>query len=119
MTPNFKKEELACRCGCGMLPEQDFMHKVQRLRDVYGKSLTVTSAARCPAHNARVSKTGGTGPHTTGRAIDLAVRGGEAYQVAKIAFNMGFSGIGFNQTGSARFIHLDDLVEGRPAVWSY
>jgi hypothetical protein len=31
-----------------------------------------------------------------------------------------FTGIGIQQKGGARFIHLDDLTGvGRPTVWSY
>lgn len=123
MTPNFSKEELACRCGCGMLPQQSFMDKVQKLRDLYRKPLPVHSAARCPAYNAQVSKTGTTGPHTTGRAIDLGVRGSDAHELLALAFIVGFGGIGVNQTGTGRFLHLDDLPDApgcpRPTVWSY
>lgn len=123
MTPNFKKEELTCRCGCGGLPKQDFMDKVQKLREVFGKSLSVHSAYRCPAHNAKVSKTGEAGPHTTGRAIDLGCRGGDAYKVTMLAFQQGFTGIGVSQTGMSRFVHLDDLPNAekcpRPWLWSY
>lgn len=123
MTPHFSSAELECKCGCGMLPEQDFMNKVEGLRVAYGRSLRVSSAARCAKHNARVSSTGATGPHTTGRAIDLAVRGTEAWKVLEIAFQLGFTGIGVSQKGNSRFIHLDDLPDGpnspRPWVWSY
>lgn len=124
MTPNFKKAELECKCGCGMLPDQDFMDLVQQLRERVGIPLSVTSAARCPSHNSKVSGTGLNGPHTTGRAIDLGVRGQDAWKVLKVAMDVGvFSGIGVSQKGSARFIHLDDLLtnEGRlrPTVWSY
>lgn len=123
MTPHFSRSELACRCGCGMLPEIDFMERVEAVRERFGRPMTVTSAARCPAHNARVSGTGATGPHTTGRAIDLAVRGWDALSVIKIALDCGFTGIGVNQKGGSRFIHLDDLPnkpgQPRPTVWSY
>jgi zinc D-Ala-D-Ala carboxypeptidase len=123
MTPHFSDAELACRCGCGMLPKQDFMDKVEALRVAYGKPLAVTSAARCPNHNARVSATGRTGPHTTGRAIDLAVDRGNAYRLLRMALEAGFSGLGFQQKGAGRFLHLDDLPNApgqpRPTVWSY
>lgn len=123
MTPNFSKAELLCKCGCGMLPAQDFMDKVQQVRDVFEKPLLVTSAARCPVHNAVVSKTGSTGPHTTGRAIDLAVSGADALRLVEIALEQGFTGIGVNQKGASRFIHLDDLSfapgRPRPFIWSY
>lgn len=120
MTPNFSNSSLTCKCGCGMLPKQDFMDKVQKLRDHVGFPLPVSSAARCAKHNARVSSTGSTGPHTTGRAIDLQVERENAYNVLKTALELGlFTGIGIQQKGSGRFIHLDDLETGRPTVWSY
>jgi len=123
MTPHFTNAELACKCGCGMLPQQDFMDKIEKLRLSLGFALPVTSAARCPEHNAKVSGTGRTGPHTTGRAIDIGVLGNKAHWLLTAALIMGFSGIGVAQKGSGRFIHLDDLPNSptspRPFVWSY
>lgn len=121
MSPHFSKAELSCRCGCGMLPSQSFMDKIEILRVACGFALPVSSAARCPAHNALVSSTGSTGPHTTGRAIDLSVSRENAYKVLKTAMEMGcFTGIGIKQKGEGRFIHLDDLTGvGRPTIWSY
>lgn len=123
-TKNFTEAEVACRCGCGMTLAQDFLDKVQVLRDAVGFPTPVTSAARCPKHNAKVSSTGATGPHTTGRAIDLAVNRERAYVVLAAALASGlFTGIGVQQKGSGRFVHLDDLPntagQPRPTVWSY
>jgi len=128
MTPHFTNAELACKCGCGMLPQQDFMDKIEKLRVSLGFALPVNSAARCPEYNAKVSSTGLTGPHTTGRAIDLGVRGLQAYQLLACAVATGFdvrffTGIGVAQKGDGRFIHLDDLLNSptspRPFIWSY
>jgi zinc D-Ala-D-Ala carboxypeptidase len=123
MTPHFTFDELRCKCGCRMLPKQDFMDKVEALRVALGFPLEVSSAARCPKHNAKVSSTGSTGPHTTGRAIDLAVRGAQALRVVQAALAAGFSGIGVQQKGASRFIHIDDLPNTpscpRPTIWSY
>lgn len=124
MTPHFSASEVECKCGCGMLPRMDFMEKVETLRILYGKTLKVTSAARCPEYNAKVSGTGRTGPHTTGRAIDFGVERGDAYKLLALALSMPhFTGIGVNQKGPSRFLHLDDLpnAEGqpRPTCWSY
>ena len=123
MTPHFQAAELECRCGCGMLPAQDFMDKVEGLRVAYGRPLSGSSAARCPAHNAKVSGTGRTGPHTTGRAIDLRVSHADAWHLLSLAMRYGFTGVGVQQKGGGRFLHLDDLpnAEGqpRPTVWSY
>jgi zinc D-Ala-D-Ala carboxypeptidase len=123
VTEHFSNTELACKCGCGMLPKLDFMDKVQRMRDFLDFPMVVTSAARCPDYNAKVSSTGRTGPHTTGRAIDLAVSREQAYVMLAYATRHGFTGIGVAQKGAGRFIHLDDLIDEpgqpRPTVWSY
>jgi zinc D-Ala-D-Ala carboxypeptidase len=123
MTPHFHVRELACRCGCGGLPKQDFMDKVEKLRDRLGFQMPVTSGYRCPEYNNRISGTGRTGPHTTGRAIDIGVSHSRALEMIRMALSMGFTGIGVKQHGAGRFIHLDDLpdAEGqpRPTCWSY
>lgn len=123
MTPHFSDDELRCKCGCGLLPKLDFMQRIEDLRLKYGKPLRVTSAARCPEYNAKVSSTGMTGPHTTGRAIDFGVVGHDAHYLLELALEAGFTGIGVNQKGGARFLHIDDLPNApgqpRPWVWSY
>jgi len=43
----------------------------------------------------------------------------QAHRLLVLACAAGFTGIGVAQKGNGRFIHLDDLQEGRPAVWSY
>jgi zinc D-Ala-D-Ala carboxypeptidase len=124
MTPHFSAAELACKCGCGMLPEPSFMAKVERLREAWGRPLRVTSAARCPAHNAKVSGTGLNGPHTTGRALDVEVARRDALMLLVLALRLGlFTGIGVQQKGIGRFLHFDDLPDApgqpRPTIWSY
>lgn len=129
MTPSFTVSgdpKLACSCGCGMLPAQDFMDKMQRLRDAFGKPLKVTSAARCPEYNVLVSATRSrTGPHTTGRAIDFAVSHADADRLLDLSYTigLGITGRGVNQKGAGRFLHFDDLPNAagqpRPHLWSY
>lgn len=107
-----------------MLPKRDFMEKVERLRVRYGMPMIVASAARCPDHNEKESATKSrTGPHTTGCAIDITVRGLSAWLLLRLALEEGFTGIGVNQKGGERFLHLDDLPHAdgqpRPTVWSY
>ena len=122
-TKNFSAAEVACKCGCGMLPEKDFMDKVQWVRDAVGFTLPVSSGARCAKHNDETSTTGLDGPHTTGRAIDLVVRGTQAFYVVSAMLRAGFTGIGVQQKGDKRFIHGDDLQNSlarpRPWIWSY
>lgn len=123
VTPSFADKELACKCGCGMLPAHDFMLKVERVRVRFGKPMPVASGARCPSHNARESHTGDDGPHTTGRALDVAIRGADALTLVSILLEEGFTGIGVSQKGESRFLHFDDLPANekrpRPYLWSY
>jgi uncharacterized protein YcbK (DUF882 family) len=124
MTPSrwshFTVEELACR-HCGLMKmDHEFMLKMVALRDLLGFSLPVSSGYRCPVHNARVSTTGDSGPHTTGMAADLAVSYQNARQVIDLALQMGFLGVGIKQHGpvSGRMVHLD-MVPGKNRLWTY
>ena len=120
----FEPGEFQCRCGCERnLIQPGLVYKLDDLRHEYGKPLVVTSGYRCPDHNSRVSTTGATGPHTTGLAVDVGVTGRDAYVILKLALKHGITGIGVNQKGGGRFIHLDLIPDSyghkRPWVWSY
>jgi zinc D-Ala-D-Ala carboxypeptidase len=119
----FTIEEFACK-HCGrVVMDGAFLEDVDQMRGLFGKPLVVTSGYRCPDHNAAVSSTGRTGPHTTGHAADFAVSHADALQLVRLALVIGFTGIGVNQKGTGRFIHLDDLPNApgqpRPTLWSY
>ena len=120
----FTDEELTCKCGCGQMEMDDlFMTKVVAMRKALGFPFIVTSAYRCPEHNNKVSKTGLNGPHTTGRALDIAVRGEHALDVISAIRTHNLTGLGVKQHGPDRFVHFDDLgptaSRPRPWVWSY
>lgn len=123
---NFTKEEMQCRCGCGMLPTEEFMVRLQELRDELDFPLPVTSGARCPAHNQAVASTGDTGPHTYGLAADISVYGTQAHKAIATALKLGFTGVGVKQKGNhlSRFVHfdivpVDDSLHPRPWIWTY
>ncbi len=123
----FKKTEFDCRCGCGQNEmEPDFLKKLDDLRGRFDFPFIVTSGYRCPSYNAQVSSTGATGPHTTGRAVDLALFGRKAFNLMRHWTLGGWgTGIGLKQHGphDKRFIHLDDISADdnrfRPTVWTY
>lgn len=116
----FTPKEMACKC-CGYVKvDEGFMNKLEALRMNCKFPFPVNSAYRCVKHNQAVSSTGDSGPHTTGRAVDIGVDRGKAFKLLGIAIEMGFTGIGLAQKGESRYIHLDDLTDGlRPTVWSY
>jgi uncharacterized protein YcbK (DUF882 family) len=99
-----------------------FIEKLTSLRADWGQPMIVTSAYRCKDHPIEAKKAK-PGTHASGRAVDVALSGRDAYKFLCAALGHGFTGIGVNQKGGSRFIHLDDLTsqEGwtRPTVWSY
>lgn len=119
----FTKYEFKCsHTGeCDMDPE--FIRKLNELRTAFGKPMKITSGYRHATHPIeRKKKT--PGAHTTGQAADIAVSRQDAFHLLRIALNTGvFNGIGIQQKGSGRFIHLDTIENSpsrpRPTIWSY
>lgn len=119
--PNFEEAEFRCRHTgkCEMHPH--FMERLQRLRMAYGKPMKITSGFRDRTHPIEARKSA-TGAHALGRAADIAVVGADAIRLVFLAAELGFTGIGVQQKGEGRFIHVDDVpgnVLPRPAIWSY
>ena len=99
-----------------------FMRLMEEIRAECGFPLPLSSAYRCPTYNDAISSTGLTGPHTTGRTVDVRIYGERAVRLLQVALEYGMTGIGVSQKGDRndRFIHLDDLTTSpRPWVWSY
>ena len=127
----FSFDEFKCKGSGENRMELDFIDKLDRLRDMFGYPIIISSGYRSPSHNKDVSNTGATGPHTTGRACDIRVDRLRAWQLLACVFTLNydaqeenrppvFSGVGINQKGDGRFIHLDDLSRPtRPTVWTY
>ena len=117
--PNFSAKEFDCQhCGANeMKPE--FMAKLQQLRTAYGAPMRITSGYRCPQHPIELKKAA-PGAHASGQACDIGVQGAEAHRLLRMALEAGFTGVGVQQAGLGRFLHLDTLEnKNRPTVWSY
>jgi len=79
----------------------------------------ITSGYRSPEHPVEKRKPR-PGTHSKGRAVDIAIRGTDAWIVLALCFSFGMTGVGVSQKGASRFLHLDDTTDGlRPTVWSY
>lgn len=124
----FTLTEFECRCGCGANKiDVSLVDRLDQLRGECDFPIVVTSGYRCPNHNEAVSTTGRDGPHTTGKATDVAVSGAQARIMLRHALSSKyqFFGVGLNQRGeyNKRFIHLDTLRSPdhtpRPHVWTY
>ena len=100
-----------------------FISKLNDLRVAYGKPMKINSGFRDVTHPIEAKKKNGGGAHTTGKAADISVSREDAFHLLSLALSKGFTGIGIQQKGSGRFIHLDTLENTggrpRPTVWSY
>lgn len=121
--PHFTKKEMACHCGCGLLPLPWFMGILEEIREEAGFPFIISSAARCAAYNQQVSDTGPYGPHTHLTAVDVRIYGKRAIKLVELALKYKATGIGVSQKGlkEDRFIHIDfmPLNDLRPWIWSY
>jgi zinc D-Ala-D-Ala carboxypeptidase len=123
----FSLDELKCKCGecgsTGLEMDNAFMQVIIMLRQKINSPFKVTSAYRCHKYNNQVSTTGLNGPHTTGKAIDIGCRNETALHILREALYIQMPGIGVNQKGDGRFIHLDMCSSvdklPRPNIWSY
>ena len=118
----FTVDELHCQhCGDDGM-NQVFMQRVEALREKVGFPFIISSAYRCPDHPIEARKSS-PGAHASGKALDITCSGTNAYELLKASLAMDVTGIGVNQTGTSRFIHLDILEDAagrpRPRVWSY
>lgn len=120
--PNFSKREFDCKATGENRMQASFMARLQQLRAAYGKPMTISSGYRSPKHPIEAKKSR-PGAHSTGYACDVAVQGADAVRLLGLALELGFTGIGVQQKGSGRFIHLDTHPSAahtpRPAIWSY
>lgn len=117
---NFTKAEFDCKHTGKNEMQPEFLDLLQKLRNLYGQPMIITSGYRDPTHPVEARKAL-PGTHTYGIACDVACRGPDAFRLVELALSVGFTGVGVNQKGSSRFIHLD--IAGhpffRPTIWSY
>ena len=116
LTANFNKEEYACKCGCGRNDIKDELaYKVQKVRDILGKSIRINSGIRCIRHNGNIGASE-TSSHVDGWAADLQTKGSAArYEMLKAVMQV------FDRVGIAKnFIHVDvDATKTAGVVWTY
>lgn len=112
LSKNFNSYEFRCGlgspCACStILIDDKLVEYLQKIRDHFGKPITITSAYRCDSYNKRIG--GATGSyHSKGMACDIVVSGVTPREVAKYAESIGILGIGLYETASdGHFVHID------------
>ena len=117
--PNFSPKEFACQhCGKEGI-DVKLIYIVQKIRE---DPFIITSGYRCDEHPIEKKKKR-PGVHTSGLAVDIGASHEKAYIILKLAIQRNMPGIGINQKGNGRFIHLDisksKEERPRPHLWSY
>jgi uncharacterized protein YcbK (DUF882 family) len=104
VSTNFRVKEFACQDGSDpIFIDSELVSVLQKIRNHFGKAVTITSAYRTPKHNKSV---GGTtySQHLYGKAADIKVQGIAPSEVAKYAETLlDEGGIGIYNT----FTHID------------
>ena len=104
VSTNFRVREFACQDGSDpIFIDSELVSVLQKIRNHFGKAVTITSAYRTPTHNKKV---GGTSfsQHLYGKAADIKVQGIAPKEVATYAETLlDEGGIGIYNT----FTHID------------
>lgn len=104
ISENFTVKEFRCKDNSDtILVDVDFVkNKLQKIREHFGKPITINSAYRNAIYNQKVGGTSGS-YHVKGQAFDIVVKGVAPIEVAKYAEKLGIPGI--IQYNS--FVHVD------------
>ena len=110
LSKNFKVYEFSCKgkgcCGTVLIDEK-LVSFLQKIRDHFGKAVTINSGYRCAKHNKAVGGSANS-YHTKGQAADIVVKGVNPAEVAKYAESIGILGIGLYETKKdSFFVHID------------
>ena len=106
LSKNFESTEFDCKCKNKTCTTTEIDPKLveylQKIRDYFGKAVTINSAYRCEKHNKSV---GGASQskHKFGQAADIKVSGIKPLKVAQYAEFIGIKGIG----QYSNFVHID------------
>ena len=110
LSTNFKVSEFACNgsgCCSEVLIDTELVNILQKIRNHFGKAVSISSAYRCPTHNKKIGGASGS-QHTKGKAADIKVADVKPAEVAKYAESIGVKGIGLYETNKdGFFVHVD------------
>lgn len=110
LSTHFVSTEFDCHgsgCCSTTIINPQLVTYLEKIREHFGKPITISSGYRCAVHNANVG--GATGSrHSKGDAADIVVSGVTPAEVAKYAESIGVLGIGLYETNSdGHFVHID------------
>ena len=111
LSANFYRDEFACPCCDFDTVDAALITFLQASRDHFDRVHTITSGARCEAHNEAVGGSENS-QHLVGRAADYVVEGVPAEIAQEFADQYGIAGLGHYDD----FTHADTRT-GDKAKW--
>jgi uncharacterized protein YcbK (DUF882 family) len=114
ISENFTLHEFQCKDGSQLVKlDERLLVLLQTLRTKVNKPIQILSGYRTPEYNKKV---GGApkSQHVEGKAADIRISGMTPKNIAKIAEEMGFDGIGIYT--KQNFCHVD--TRGYKARWN-
>lgn len=114
LTMNFRVKEFACKDGSDpIFIDKNLVQLLQKIRNHFGKPITINSAYRTPTHNKKVG--GETySQHLYGKAADIKIVGVTPKEIAKYTETLipNTGGIGIYSS----FCHID--VRSTKSRWN-
>ena len=103
MAKYFNRQEFACQYTGKNEIKDEFIERLDELREACGFPFVITSGYRSPEHPIEAKKTK-SGTHAQGIAADIKVNNGlQRFKIVEKAIELGFTGIGV----ASSFIHVD------------
>jgi len=125
LSKNFSKLEVQCPCGCGADKISPVLiKKLQKVRDIIGRPIIITSGVRCEFYNASIKASMNSSyipdDYGIGNAVDIAcLNSKDRYELVEVAQKF-FKRIGISGGSYGGFIHLDvDRSKVQEVMWFY
>ena len=125
LSKNFSSLEIQCPCGCGAdRISSVLIDKLQKIRDITGKPMTITSGVRCEFYNASINASMSSShipdENGIGKAVDIACTNSiYRYELVGVTQNF-FHRIGVAGNEKGNFLHLDvDRSKAQEVLWVY
>ena len=126
LSKNFSRLEVQCPCGCGANLINPFLiEKLQKVRNIIGKPIIITSGVRCEFYNASLKNSSMNSSHIPdsyglGQAVDISCTTSKyRYELIQVAQKF-FNRIGISGGSYGGFVHLDvDRSKVQEVMWLY
>ena len=125
LSNNFSRYDVQCSCGCGTsLVSPKLIEKLQHVRDILGKSMTITSGVRCESFiksiNGNLVSNHIPDLDRIWLAVDITCTNSiDRYELVKVVQKF-FKRIRIVGEHSGNFIHLNvDKTKPQEVLWTY